>query len=383
MPLPDVQIEPVRSRADFKAFATFPWKVYKRDPNWVPPLIVDVLKMLDPAHHPFHEHAEVQCFLARRGSRRNGGPSGEVVGRIAAIVNRAHNEIHEEKTGFFGFFETLPDPSVPPALLQTAAEWLRARGMERMRGPANFSSNEEWGLLIDGFDRPPMVMMTYNPREYARYLEDFGCIKAKDILAYYLESDTPPDRLLRVADRIVRETGVTIRSMDMKRFPEEVAIVREVYNAAWERNWGFVPMTEGEIAHMAKELKPVVDPELVLFAEVAGKPVGFAMALPDLNRALKKANGRLWPFGLVKMLIEAKRIHELRVLTLGLVPEYRKRGIDVLMYLRLFQNGTRRGYRAGEFSWVLEDNAAMRKPLENMGAHVYKTYRLYDYPLAP
>ncbi len=382
-PLPDIQVEPARSRADLSAFVEFPWSVYRGDPHWVPPLRADVKKMLDPAHHPFHQHAQVQCFLARRGARSGGRPAGQVVGRIAAIVNRAHNEFHGEKTGFFGFFETLPDPTVPPFLFQAAAGWLKEQGMERMRGPASFSSNEEWSLLVDGFDRSPMVMMTYNPPAYASYLEDFGFRKAKDLVAYYLDNQTIPERLLRAADRLERESGVVIRTLNMKRFAEEVGRVREVYNSAWERNWGFVPMTEAEIEHMAKELKPAVDPDIFLFAEKDGRPVGFAMALPDLNRALQKANGRLFPFGLIKILIEAKKIHELRVLALGLVPEYRRKGIDALMYLRLFQNGVRRGYTAGEFSWILEDNQAMRRPMENLGARVYKTYRVYDYPLAP
>jgi GNAT superfamily N-acetyltransferase len=379
MPIPEIHVQPIQSRSERKEFVLFPWKVYRGDPNWVPPLISDVMKMLDPHHHPFHEHAEVQCFLARRGG---GGPgAGQVLGRIAAIVNRAHNEFQGERTGFFGFFDVLPDPRIPPFLLRAAADWLKERGMERMRGPANFSSNEEWGLLVDGFDRPPMVMMTYNPPAYAGYLEDFGLVKAKDLVAYYMEGDAPPERLTRLADRIEKSVNVRVRSLDKSRFREEVEKVREVYNSAWEKNWGFVPMTPAEIDHMAKELKPVFDPELILFAEVDGKPIGFAMALPDLNQALKKANGHLYPFGLVKMLLAARKIHALRVLTLGLVKEYRRKGIDTLMYLRLFQNGLKRGHRAGEFSWILEDNLPMRQALDNMGARVYKTYRLYDYPL--
>jgi hypothetical protein len=382
MPIPDVRITPVTSRGELTEFVTFPWQVYRDDPNWVPPLISDVRKMFDPAKHPFHEHGEVQCFLARRGPS-SGNKSGQVVGRIAAIVNRLHNEVHGEKTGFFGFFETLPDPAVPPYLFRAAADWLQARGMERMRGPASFSSNEEWALLVDGFDRPPMVMMTYNPPAYAGYLEDYGFRKAKDLVAYYMRSDVPmPKRLLRAVEQ-VEGPPVTIRRLDMKHYTRDVDKVREVYNAAWEKNWGFVPMTEAEVEHLAKELKPVVDPDFVLFAECEGRTVGFTLTLPDANRALKAANGRLFPFGLVRMLIAAKRIKEVRVLILGVVPEYRRRRIDMLLYLHLWRTGLRKGIIGGEFSWMLEDNMLIRRPLERLGARQYKTYRLYDYPLAP
>jgi GNAT superfamily N-acetyltransferase len=381
MPIPEIRVTPVRTKRDWKTFSIFPWKVYVGDPNWVPPLIADVIKMFDPAKHPFHEHAEVECFLAWRGGASGG--AGQPVGRIAAFVNRAHNDFHEDKTGFFGFFESLPDPAVPRALLQTAADWLKERGMNRMRGPANFSSNEEWGLLVDGFDRPPVVMMTYNPPAYARYLEDFGLVKTKDLVAYYTEDQTIPPRMQRAADRIQREKSFRVRALDMKHFPQEVERVRQVYNSSLEKNWGFVPMTEGEIAHMAKELKPVVDPQLVLFAEAGDRPVGFTLALPDVNQALKKANGRLFPFGLIRILIESKKIHTLRVLALGVVPDWRRRGVETLMILELYKNGIARGYGAGEFSWVLEDNRLIRRALEATGARVYKTYRLFDYDLTP
>lgn len=385
MPLPDVVVEPVRDQRALREFVLLPWRVYRGDPHWVPPLISDMMKMLDRSKHPFHEHAEVEYFVARRGARGDGvanGHSGEVVGRIAAIVNRAHNEFHDERTGFVGFFETLDDPSVPPLLFQAAARWLSERGMERMRGPANFSSNEEWGMLIDGFDDRPRVMMTYNPRSYPRHWDDFGFTKAKDLVAYWFPAEVQaPARLVEFVEKLESAHEIRIRPMDLKRFDAEVDLVRDLYNQAWERNWGFVPMTHAEIDHMAKELKPVVDPDLVLFAELQGQPVGFALALPDAYQALQKANGRLFPFGLIRILLESKRIHVTRVLTLGVVKEHRRRGIDSMLYYRLYQNCRRKGYPAGEFSWILEDNVAIRRPLERLGAYVYKTYRIYDYPL--
>lgn len=365
-----LQIERIE-RHDQRAlhrFVTFPWKVYAGDPHWVPPLIADEKKKL--THHPFHEHATVECFLARR--------DGAIVGRIAAIENRLHNEVHGEQVGFFGFFEVLDDPEAGRALLAHAEAWGAARGLTQLRGPASFSSNEEWGLLVDGFDSPPVVMMTYNPRRYVALIEGAGFRKAKDLFAYYLDNPEPPERLVRAAEALARRKGITVRPIDLKHYDREVGRIREVYNRAWERNWGFVPMTEAEIAHLAKEMKPAIKPELVQIAERGQEPVGFTVALPDVNFALRHANGRLFPFGLLKVLWYVRKISMLRVPMLGLVPEYRGQGIDQLLYLRLFQGGRKLGIVRGELSWILEDNLAMRQALDKMGAHVYKTYRIYE-----
>jgi hypothetical protein len=345
-------------------------------------LIRDMLAMLDRTKHPFHQHGEVEYFLARRRESGPDGRAGEVVGRIAAVINHLHNEFHQEKTGFFGFFETMPDPLISASLLQAASDWLGERGMERMRGPASFSSNEEFGLLVDGFDSAPMVLMPYNPAYYADHLESHGFSKAKDLLAFYLKDEVAPDRVLRLAERLAARSSVKVRFFEKKRFVEEVQLVRDIYNLAWEKNWGFVPMTDAEIDHMAASLKHVIDPRLILFAEIEGKPIGFALALPDLNQALAKANGRLFPFGLIRILLESRRIHRVRVLTLGILPEYRRLGADLLLYALLYSDGVRRGYHAGEFSWILEDNELMKKPLQALGATVYKTYRVYDRSIA-
>lgn len=363
-----VTIVNVSGRRDLHRFVTFPWKVYRGDPNWVPPLIGDTKKML--RKHPFHEHASVEYYLALRGR--------EVVGRIAAIENRRHNEVHEERTAFFGFFEVLPDEEAAGALLGQVEAWALRRGLKTLRGPANFSSNEEWGLLVDGFDSPPVIMMTYNPPRYAGSLEQLGFRKAKDLLAYHIDSPDPSARILRTAERMATRRGVVVRPLNMKRFEEEVGKIRTIYNQAWEKNWGFVPMTEAEIVHMAKELKPVVKPQLIILAEKGDDPVGFAMALPDLNMAIKHANGRLFPFGLLKILWYARKINMARVLTLGLIPEYRRLGIDQLLYLRLFQGARQLGITHGELSWILEDNQPMRQALEKVGCRVYKTYRIYE-----
>ncbi|HEX6941256.1 MAG TPA: GNAT family N-acetyltransferase [Longimicrobiales bacterium] len=367
-----VVVRPVSGRAEQDRFIRLPWRIYAADPVWVPPLLHDVKTVLDRRRHPFHRHAEVEYFLAWRGA--------EVVGRIAAIVNHRHNEFHGEKTGFFGFFECIDDAAVADALLGTAEDWLRERGMVRVLGPMSFSTNEEAGLgaLVDGFDHPPVVMTAHTPRYYPALFEGAGYVKAKDLLAYWLDDPRPPERLVQGVERLRKAEGIRIRTLNMKDFAGEVARIKEIYNSAWERNWGFVPMTDEEFDHLARQLKPVVNPRLCGIAEVAGEPVGFALALPDFNRALKHVNGRLLPFGIFKLLWHQRKIDTARVLTLGLKPGYRRKGIDAMLYLHIFREGVAAGYYRAECSWILEDNWDMRRGLERMGARVYKTYRIYE-----
>jgi GNAT superfamily N-acetyltransferase len=366
----DVKVTPVQGKKDLDRFVKLPWKIYENDPVWVPPLLHDVNILLDRNKHPFHKHADVEYFLATRDN--------EVVGRIAAIINQLHNEFHEDKVGFFGFFESIDDQAVADALLSTAEQWVRSRGMQEIRGPMNFSVNEECGLVVDGFDVQPVIMMTHNPQYYMRLLENAGYAKAKDLLAYYMEGMKPPEVLTRRLERARKSEGVEIRLVDLKRFDEEVATFKEIYNSAWEKNWGFVPMTDEEFNFLAKQLRPVVDPHLVLVAEVKGEPVGFAIGLPDFNQALKKINGRLLPFGLLKLLWHKRHINLARIVTLGLKPGFRKMGIDAMLYSRLFEEGPPRGYTRGEGSWILEDNWEMRRGMERFGAVVYRTYRIYE-----
>ncbi|HEX5724887.1 MAG TPA: hypothetical protein VFX98_05445 [Longimicrobiaceae bacterium] len=369
-----LRVREIAPGESLRPFIDLVWKVNARDPNWVPPLRISLKTLLDRNKHPFHRHADVAYFLAERG--------GEPVGRISAHVNHLYNEYHGEKTGFFGFFECVDDAEVAGALVETAAEWLRARGQERMRGPMNFSTNEEMGVLVDGFDTPPNIMMTHNPPYYDRLLTATGLAKRMDALAYWIGNPHPPKRLEEGVERLARRHGATIRPADLKRFRDEVSIVRDIYNAAWQRNWGFVPMTDAEFEFMAKELRPVVDPDLCLIAEVAGRPVGFAITIPDLNQALKHLpDGRLFPFGLFRLLWERRKITNLRVVTLGLIPGYQYQGLGAAFYLRTFQAGALKGYKTAEASWILEDNWEMRRALEKMGAYVYKTYRIYDKPL--
>ncbi len=370
---PDIQVDSVRSRGELREFIRFPWEVYVRDPAWIPPLIREQKKVLDPSRHPFHAHAEVEYFLARR--------SGRVVGRIAAILNHRHNEFHQEKTGFFGFFEAMNDPSAATALLSEAEDWLAGRGMDSVVGPMNFSTNDEShspGILLDGFDSAPFVLMAHGRPYYPDLMEGAGFNKAKDLLAYWISSNEPPERLVRAVERIEAGIdGLEIREVDLKKLPEEVELVQSIYNSAWERNWGFVPLTEAEIDHLAAELKPILEPKYVLLASVHGEPVGFALTLPDFNQPLRGANGRLFPLGLLKLLWHSRRIDRGRVFALGLKPGFRGKGIDAVFYLKTFQAGRELGHTTGECSWILEDNWKMRRALEKAGAKVYKTYRVY------
>ena len=374
-PSAGLSVIPVRSGDQREAFIRLPWRLYRGDPNWVPPLLLDVRGMLDEDEHPFHRHSEVQLFLALR--------DGVPVGRVAAIHNRRHVEHHDEPVGFFGFFESERDDATAAALLDAAAGWLRERGLEVVRGPTSFSTNEEAGLLIEGFDRPPVVLMPYHLPYYRDLIEGQGFEEARTLVAYWHEADDVPPRLER-AEGLVRRRypGISVRGLRMEEFDREIERIRAIYNAAWSDNWGFVPMTDEEFRHMAKDLKPVVDPDLALIAEDGdGRPVGFALSLPDFNQALRHADGRLFPFGLLKILWHRRDISRIRVITLGLVEEYRGRGIDALFYLETFRRGFEKGFHQGEFSWILEDNEAMCRPLERFGARVYKRYRIYDRPL--
>ncbi len=373
----DVEVTEVKGKGDLKKFIKFPWKIYKGNPAWVPPLIIDRRDFLNKQKNPFYKIAETQLFLARH--------QGEIVGRIATCINRAHNEFHQEKMGSFGFFECIEDYAVARKMLKVAMITLKAKGMEVMRGPMNFSTNHEIGLLIDNFDHPPMVMMTYNPPYYQKFLEEFGMKKAKDLLAYLIDGEQAKNpRLERIVNRLRERSGMTVRKINVKDFDNEIQRVIKVYNSAWESNWGFVPLSNDEFTHIAKDMKMILDPDLALFGEIEGEPAGFALALPDVNQVFHKMNGRLLPFGIFKLLWNMKirkNINQARVITLGVVKKYQKRGLDSIFYYDLLNNGVNNGYMVGELSWILEDNQMMRSAAEAIGGKVYKTYRIYQTPL--
>jgi GNAT superfamily N-acetyltransferase len=369
-----VNVKPVETKRDLMEFIKSPWQIYRNDPHWVPPLIIERKEFLDKNKNPFFKHAEVVFFLAKR--------NGQTVGRIAGIVNRNHIKFHQENAGFFGFFECVKDYEVAKALLDSVREWLKSKGMGIMRGPANFSSNDEWGLLVEGFDSPPVIMMSYNPSYYLDFMESYDMVKAKDLYAYFIDKSLPPpERVMRMAESIKKRENVKIRNINMKKFKDEVERIKQIYNSAWSKNWGFIPMTDEEFDHMAKSLRQIVDPHMVFIAEADGKPAGFSLALPDFNQVLRKLNGRLFPFGILKLLWHTKVINKIdgvRIITMGVIPEFQKRGIDTVFYVETYNVGVKRGYTWAEMSWVLEDNVMMNRVLELLGARLYKKYRIFE-----
>lgn len=366
-------MRPVRTAADLRRFIALPYRLHRGDPNWVPRLRREVRQTLSRKKNPFFQHAEAEYFLAEVNS--------EAVGRIAAIHNRRHNEFHKDAVGFFGFFECSEDQQVANSLFEAAAAWLKERALEVMRGPTSFSTNDECGLLVEGFDTPPTALSPYNPPYYVRLVERAGFQKAKDLFQYETTDPQIPERLIRGARLIAERQQITLRPLNLRAFDQEVARVKALYNQAWEKNWGFVPLTDAEIDHLAAQLKPVVVPDLVVFAEKEGQTIGLGLALPDFNQALKvNRSGRLLP-GLLKVLWASRKIRRIRVLLLGLLKEYRRSGADVLMYQWIWEKGYALGYRWAEAGWVLEDNAAMNNAIRRIGFRHYKTLRLYDRPL--
>jgi GNAT superfamily N-acetyltransferase len=367
-----IEVVAVDDRSGLKQFIGLPYTLYRNDPHWVPPLRIAVKELLDRKKHPFYLNAEAEFFVARQ--------NGRVVGRIAGIVDRTHNRVHEENAGFFGFYESVNDPAVAAALLVRARQWTSDRGARFLRGPVNPSTNYECGMLVEGFDSDPMVMMTYNPRYYPELMEKTGLRKAKDLLAYLSHAQKIElKKIGRVADRVLATSGVRVRPINMKDFQADVERVWEVYCKAWSRNWGFIPMSREEFFAMGKEMKQILKPELVLLGEVGDRVVGFALALPDVNYALKPAGGSLLPTGLLKILYYQRLIKSVRVLALGVIEEYRTTGLAAAFYATLVRNARQLGYGDCEMSWILEDNTLMNRSIEVMGAKRYKTYRIYEW----
>ncbi len=367
-----MNVELVASRARQETFLRLPFRLYKFDPKWVPPLLSVERKMLDPRRNPFYEHAEAAHFLATSGAR--------VVGRITAIHNRLHNEVQKDGTGFWGYFECENEPEAAKALFAAAEDWLRGKGLTRMVGPVNPSINDPCGLLVDGFGWSPFVLMTYNPPFYPALVEAQGHRKAMDLLAYILiHDDLNRLKIDRVVDIVQRRTKAVLRPFNLAKFEDELKIVQDIYNDGWEKNWGFVPMTDAEVRFMAEDLRPILFPWFASIMEIEGRPVGFAFALPDINVALKKCNGSLWPFGWRHFLkSNLAKIPTLRIVALGIRKEYHRAGLGTLFYRNFIDEGLARGYHSAELSWVLESNDLMNRPLRTMGATLYKTYRLYE-----
>ncbi|MFQ5883138.1 MAG: GNAT family N-acetyltransferase [Candidatus Methylomirabilales bacterium] len=367
-----MEVIPVTTHQDLRTFLRLPWRIYRDDPHWVPPILFEQRQILT-GQHPFFEKAEARLFLAKQGR--------EVVGRIAGILDHHFLESHQEPVGFFGFFECLGDGGITEGLLAAAGNFLLEKGMRAIRGPVNPSMHAPCGLLVEGFQSPPAFLMPYNPAAYQDLLEGAGCRKAKDLLAYNVRLSTdPPSKVLRPTEEAQRR-GFQVRQVNLKRLGHEVQIFRELYNSAWEKNWGFTPMTRTEARWMAKHLKPLILPHLTLIAEAGRSPIGFLMLLPDYNQALRHLNGRLGPLGLLKFLWYRRRIRDARLLLLGVKPEYRIKGVDALLCLTAFQALKKKGFSRVEISWVLEDNWAVLRMAQRFGGTLYKRYRIYELSL--
>jgi GNAT superfamily N-acetyltransferase len=376
----DLKITPVQTDEEIMEFIAFPWEVYKDNDYWVPPLISERLEFLDKDKNAFFEHAEGGYYIARRGER--------VVGTIAAFTNQLYNEFQGVNWGFFGLFEVLEDPEAARALLRAAESWARVAGHDKLVGPAQFSTNDEVGLLLDSYDDAPRLLMTYNPPYYVDYVESAGFSKARDLWAYELDLDefirNIPDKLPRVVEKTKKRYGYSIRPMNMKDFDREVERFKKIYNTSWEKNWGFVPMTDPEFQKLAADLKQILDPNLVLMVEHEGEVVGAALSVEDVSQALRPAYPRpgtpeLWT--MLKLLWYWKvrpRITWMRTIALGVLPEHRGRGVDAMMYLETAYRAQKKGIKKVEMSWILDNNVPMNRAIQMLGGELYKTYRMYE-----
>lgn len=359
------------SKSERKQFIDFPYNHYSDDEHWIAPLKMEQKKLIDKDKNPFYENGDIALFLAEQ--------DGEICGRIAAIQDRRYNEHHNNKTGFFGFFECIDDPSVANLLFKGAGDWLRQRGHTDVLGPANPSMMDEIGILVDGFEYDPSIMMPYHKPYYDDLLKSTGLDKKMDLYAFRVtQSSVNLDRMYR-AEEIVRRRipKLKLREVDLNNLDEEVEIVRNIFNKAWSENWGFIPLTKRELEDLAKDLKLILDPKVAHIAEVEGKPIAFSIGLPDLNQALKHIDGTLFPTGIFKLLWHKRNINQIRTALMGVIPEYRGKGVDALLHKEAILNGREVGYNSSELSWVLESNKGMIRVAEKLGAHIEKTYRMY------
>ncbi len=366
-----MKIIEVRRDEEMEEFIKLPFALYRDDPFFSPELLRDQREYFS-ASNPFFDHADVRFFIARR--------DGETAGRIASIVNHDHLRYWGERAGFFGFFESVNDPAAAEALLERVRTELLQAGMALMRGPMNFSTNEQCGFLIEGFQYPPMLMTPYNPPYYPELMQRYGMVKAKDLLAFIAGvPEALPGKIERAA-LMAEQRGIRVRRLEKRRLVEELRAFKEVYNEAWGRNWGFLPLTDDELEYMGRRLKPVISPEMTLIAEKDGEPVGFLGLVPDFNLVLRRMKGRLSPVSIIKALYYRSRIRDLRLLLLGVKASFRRRGVDALLFREGFK-AVRGRYERVEFSWILEDNTPVLRLVDIIGARRYKRYRVYERPL--
>ena len=369
-------IKPVESTADLRRFIDFQYDHYRGNRHFVPPLRIEIKNVLNERKNPFFEHGKMKAFLAEDGG-------GNVVGRIAGIVNGMHLAKYDDGVGFFGFFECVDDPGVSSALIEAAGAWLGQQGLTAMRGPTNPSMNDIAGLLVDGFDKRPAIMMPYNQPYYEEHLLQNGFERAMTMWAYFVHAKYANfDKLFRGRDLVLkRQPDLKVRTINMDRFEEEARLILDVYNDAWSQNWGHVPMTENEFSKIAKDMKQVLDPDLVIIVENSEGPIGFAISLPDMNLVLHRiSDGRLLPTGLLKLLAHSKlkSVHAIRTLLMGVRLDYQRRGLDAVLVAYCIENGMANGFDEGELSWVLDTNHRMINHLEAIGAVKDKEYAMYE-----
>ncbi len=371
-------ISEANSWKQIKRFIDFPHTLYAGDPNYVPEIYLAQKEMFDVKKNPFFKHSNVQLFLAE--------DQGKVVGRIAAIHNVNYNNYTNKNVGFFGFFDVIEDYNIASQLLQVAEKWLKSKNLDGIIGPTNFSTNDTAGLLIKGFDRPAVYGMTYNRPYYQDFLERFGFGKSMDLLAYLITSQSVNQRSLDLSARLeerLQKRGITVRNVNMKKFKAEVREIKEIYEGAWDKNWGFVPPTSAEFDNLADGLKMIVNPDYISIAEHDGKPIGFAVAIPDINEIMRTIKrGRLLPFGIFKLLWRKNKVKRIRILLLGVLEDYRRMGIEGVFYANIIRNGLKNGVTEAEASWILEDNEMMNKGILSVGGEAYKRYRIFEKTLS-
>lgn len=364
-------ISVVESEEERKQFIEFPYKHYAEDQYWVPPLKIEQKKLIDTEKNPFFNNAEIELFLVYQND--------ELVGRIAAIIDHRYNDYHNSKTGFFGFFECINRERTANLMFRVAEDWLRTRGMEEMMGPANPGMMDEIGILVDGFQKYPSILMPYHKEYYDTLLKSVGLEKSMDLLTYEVNQDNVDrERMNRAVDIVKRRIpGIRIRKIRLNKIKDEIKIIQQIFNAAWKDNWGFIPLSEAEFEYLAKDLKLIVDDNFAHIAEDNGRPVAFSVALPDYNQILKDMNGKLLPFGFLKILWNRKNISRVRTALMGVIPEYQGKGIDALLHRESIENGLKFNKYASEIGWILESNVQMNRVAEKIGGEHDKTYRMY------
>jgi len=369
-------IKEANSKKEVSNFIDFPHDLYEGDPNYVPELYMAQKDLLNKDKHPFFQHGEVQLFLAYVGQR--------IVGRIAAIKNKAYNDYHDSHIGFFGFYDYENSLDIAGALINKVKDYLAAEKYDYLMGPVNFSTNETAGTLIDGFDSPPKIMMTYNKPYYDVLQTKLGMVKEMDLFAYLIPTIEASDKSIKLSNLIeerLKRQGITVRNLRVNKIKEEAPGMMDIYNSAWEKNWGFVPMTKAEFDHLVNELKLIADPDFAYVAEHEGKPIGFSVSLPNINEiTINFKKGRLFPFNIIKLLLNKKKVDSVRIITMGVKEEYRKKGIEAIFFAKNIKEARKRKLKGGgEASWILENNQEMVVAAEKLNGKRYKTYRIYKY----